>query len=125
VKRLHYDKKQIVIFMLIVIFIFMLFGLNSRLSDLFRLSDQRDIMQTKVIAMKNTEIALQTQITFATSDLAVEAWARDQGHMAQPGDVIIVPLSPVGITQQADYLPKPTLNGNSNLKIWWDLFFAK
>ena len=102
----------------------MLLGLNSRLSELFRLSDQQTIMQTKVSSLKNTDIALNTQIAIATSDLAVEAWARDQGHMAQPGDKVIVPLQPSYASQDLSYPPTKTPNPIENWQIWWDLFFT-
>lgn len=123
-KKLSYDKKQITIVVLVIIFFFMILGLNSRLSELFRLSDQQTIMQTKVASLKNTDIALNTQIAIATSDLAVEAWARDQGHMAQPGDVVIVPLQPSYATQDLSYLATKTPNSIENWQIWWDLFLT-
>ena len=123
-KKLSYDKKQITIVILVIIFFFMLLGLNSRLSELFRLSDQQAIMLTKVTSLKNTNIALNTQIAIATSDLAVEAWARDQGHMAQPGDMVIVPLQPSYATQDFSYPPTKTPNLIENWQIWWDLFFT-
>ena len=123
-KKLSYDKKQITIVVLVIIFFFMLLGLNSRLSELFRLSDQQTIMQTKVSSLKNTDIGLNTQIAIATSDLAVEAWARDQGHMAQPGDMVIVPIQPSLATQDLSYQATKTPNSIENWQIWWDLFFA-
>jgi cell division protein FtsB len=123
-KKLVFDKKQIAIVGLVIIFFFMILGLNSRLSELFRLSDQQSIMQTKVASLKNTDIALNTQIAIATSDLAVEAWARDQGHMAQPGDMVIVPIQPFNTTQNQSYLATKTPNSIENWQIWWDLFFT-
>jgi len=124
-KKKSYDRKQIVLIILVMIFFFMILGLNSRLSELFHLSDQQAIMQTKVASLKNTDIALNTQIAVATSDLAVEAWARDQGHMAQPGDQVIVPLPPSSTTQEFSFPATTTPNSIENWQIWWDLFFTK
>ena len=124
-RKLHYDKKQIAIALLIVIFFFMILGLNARLSELFRLASQRDAMQTKVAAIKYTELALQTQIAFANSDLAVEAWARDQGHMALPGDKVIIPLPPYQSTMKFTTSPTPTPILIENWQVWWDFLFAK
>jgi cell division protein FtsB len=123
-KKFTYDKKQLTIVILIIIFFFMLLGLNSRLSELFRLSDQQTIMQTKVASLKNTDISLNTQIAIATSDLAVEAWARDQGHMVQPGDMVIIPLQPSSAPQDLSYPPTKTPIPMENWQIWWDLFFT-
>lgn len=123
--KINYDKKQIIIIVLIVIFFFMLFGLNTRLSELFHLADQQAGMQTKVSSLKNTEIAISTQIAVATSNIAVEAWARDQGHMAQPGDKVIVPIQPSSSPLSAGFRSTSTPIIFENWQIWWDLFFAK
>lgn len=123
--KMNYDKKQLVIILLVVIFFFMLFGLNTRLSELFRLTDQQSGMQTKVASLKSTERTLNTQIAVATSDLAVEAWARDQGHMAQPGDHVIVPLQPSASSSVQGFMPTSTPQQLDNWQIWWELFFAK
>jgi hypothetical protein len=123
-KKFSYDKKQITFVALIIIFFFMLLGLNSRLSELFHLSDQQAIMQTKVSSLKNTDITLNTQIAIATSDLAVEAWARDQGHLAQSGDVVIIPLPPPAVPQDLSIQATKTPNPTENWQIWWDLFFS-
>ena len=124
-KGLRVEKRKVITAFIILIFFFMLLGLNTRLSEFFRLSNQRDIMQTKVVSLSGTEKALQTQIAFATSDLAVEAWARDEGHLAQPGDNVIIPLAPYSTTPQPKYLPTPTISTQHNWQVWWDLFFGK
>lgn len=123
--KFKYDKKQLIIAVLIVMFFFMLFGLNTRLSELFHLTDQQASMQTKVSSLKETEIGLNTQIAVATSDLAVEAWARDQGHMAQPGDHVIVPVQPSSSPAFQELNPTSTSAPLENWQIWWDLFLAK
>jgi len=121
----NYDKKQLIVISLIALFFFMLLGLNSRLSELFHLTDQQSVMQTKVVSLKETEMALNTQIAVATSDLAVEAWARNQAHMAQIGDQVIVPLQPTTSSIILGITPTPTSPPLENWQIWWDLLFAK
>jgi cell division protein FtsB len=123
--KINYDKKQLIIIVLIVMFFFMLFGLNNRLSELFHLTDQQASMQTKVASLKNTEMALSTQIAVATSNIAVEAWARDQGHMAQSGDNVIIPIQPSSSPVIGRFSTTATSNTIENWQIWWDLFFAK
>ncbi len=122
---MNYDKKQLIIILLVVIFFFMLFGLNTRLAELFHLTDQQSGMQTKVASLKSTELTLNTQIAVATSALAVEAWARDQGHMAQPGDRVIVPIQPSISSSVQRLKPTPTPQNLENWQIWWELFFAR
>jgi cell division protein FtsB len=123
--KINYDKKQLIIIVLIVMFFFMLFGLNTRLSELFHLTDQQASMQTKVTSLKNTEMALSTQIAVATSNIAVEAWARDQGHMAQPGDNVIIPIQPSSSPAMGSFGSTATPKTSENWQIWWDLIFAK
>lgn len=123
--KLNYDRKQLIIILLIIIFFFMLFGLNTRLSELFHLTDQQSVMQTKVASLKDTEMTLNTQIAVATSAIAVEAWARDQGHMAQPGDRVVVPIQPSSLPLSQELNPSPTPKTFEYWQIWWDLFFAK
>ena len=121
----NYDKKQLIIISFIALFFFMLLGLNSRLSELFHLTDQQAVMQTKVVSLKETEMTLNTQIAVATSDLAVEGWARNQAHMAQNGDQVIVPLQPTTSSIIQGITPTPTSAPLENWQIWWDLLFAK
>ena len=123
-EKLRYEKKQIVFIFIIVMFFFMLLGLNSRLSDLFRLSSYRNNMQAKVVSLRGTDIALKTQIAIATSDLAAEEWARDQAHMVLPGDQVIVPLSPNAIISQNATQFTPTPISVEYWQVWWDLFFS-
>lgn len=123
-KKMRYGKKQVVIVFIVIIIFFMLLGLNSRLSELFRLASYKESMQTKVVSLRNTDIALKTQIAVASSDLAVEEWARDQAHLVLPGDQVIVPLSPGEITAQNTGQLTPTPTQVDNWQIWWDFLFS-
>ena len=66
------NKKQIVMILVLLVVAFLMMDLNNRLTELFRLSGQRDTMQTEVVALKRTEQSLQTQLAYATSDAAVQ-----------------------------------------------------
>ncbi len=86
------DKKQLLVIGLLVISFFLVMDLNSRLNDLFRLSSQRDQLQQEVNQLQITQYALQTKIAYATSDVAVRDWARENAGMGQPGDIPVIPL---------------------------------
>jgi len=124
-KIVRSQKRQLAIVIIIVIFFFMLLGLNSRLSDLFRLSNYRESMQAKVALLKGTDIALKTQIADAESDLAIEEWARDQAHLVLPGDQVIVPLSQDELKSPKTTQPAPTEIPVESWRVWWDLLFSK
>jgi len=81
-------------------------------------------METRIYSLQNTEIALRTQIAFATSEYAIEAWARGEAHLAKPDDQVIIPLS---TSNSLDTKFEPFNQGEKkmqNWQIWWQLFFG-
>ena len=98
--------------------------LNTRLSELFRLSAERDKIQTQVVELKHTRQVLITQVAYATSDVAVEEWARVEGHMSLPGDNVIIPLPPGDVTPLPVQMPTPTMVSLENWEVWQILFFG-
>lgn len=116
--------QKIISIFLIVIFFFLLLGLNNRLTEYFRLTSQRDQIATEVYALQSTEIALRTQIAYASSDNAVDDWARGDAHMALPGDVVIVPLTPDSQSSIVQITPTPTSSALDNWQIWKQYLFG-
>ena len=116
--------QRIMSIFLIVIFFFLLFGLNDRLSEYFKLAKQRDQIATEVYALQSTEIALRTQIAYASGDNAVEDWARGDAHMALPGDVVIVPITPNSQSSSVHVTPTPTTSAVENWEIWKSFIFG-
>jgi cell division protein FtsB len=103
----------------------MVMGLNSSLSEYFRLTDERNQMKDRISNLKATQYALATEIAYAKSDKAVEEWARTYERFSQSGDQVIVPMSPQEITPEMNYLQTPTPNPEEKWKIWWELFFSE
>ncbi|HAF62052.1 MAG TPA: hypothetical protein DCK95_06980 [Anaerolineaceae bacterium] len=116
--------QQIISIFLIALFFFLLLGLNDRLSEYFKLAKQRDQIATEVYAMQNTEIALRTQIAYASGENAVEDWARGDAHMSLPGDVVIVPLTPNSRSSAVNTTPTPTPSALENWEIWKSFIFG-
>ena len=116
-------KAQWILLILIAILFIMVMGLNSRLSEYFRLTSQRKEMQARIENLESTQVSLQTQIAYSGSDKAVEEWARTFERMVQPGDQVIIPLPPKDVTPEINYLATPKPEKNENWQIWWDLFF--
>ncbi len=122
-KAIWEARKQIIgIFAVVMLALFMM-NLNSRLTEYFRLSGERDRLGTQVAYERATKVALDTQAAYATSDQAVEDWARDEAHMARPGDKVIIPLTPVGQTPVPEVVVTPTPTTVENWQVWWALFF--
>lgn len=124
-KSIQFDKKRILIIAGLVLLFFLMVDLNSRLNDLYRLTRDRDSMRAEISGLTSTAASIETQIAFATSELAVEKWAREEGMMVMPGDQLIVPISP------ADATPMPVVTAPTeqvkleNWQVWWALFFGE
>ena len=118
-------KAQWIFLILIAILFFMVMGLNSRLSEYFQLTGQREEMHSRIMNLESTQEALRTQIAYSTSDKAVEEWARTYERMVQPGDQVIIPLPPIEITPELNYLSTQESGKGENWQIWWNLFFSE
>ncbi len=116
--------QKVISILLIVVFFFMLLGLNDRLTEYFKLSRQRNEIATKVYGLQSTEIILRTQIAYASGENAVEDWARGEAHMALPGDVVIVPLTPNAQTTSSSVSTTPTPSLLENWQIWRNYLFG-
>jgi len=123
-EKLLANRKQFIIIGLLVLSFFLLMDLNSRLSDLFRLTARRDEAATEVAQLQSTYDAIQTAITHATSVAAVDDYARSQGKMGKPGDNPIVPLVPPNTTPEAPTYPTPVSKVVQHWEKWWALFFG-
>lgn len=123
-EKLLGNRKQIILIGLLVLSFFLLMDLNSRLGDLFRLTGIRDQYTTEVSGLESTERLMVTNIAYATSQVALDDWARLQ-KQGQPGDIPIVPLAAPNSTLQPPPLPTPTVRIIQHWERWWALFFSK
>lgn len=66
---------------------------------------------------------------YVRSDAYVESWARDEGKMVKPGEVLVIPVPSASI---AEVTPEPSNPGvlldtgtpqPDNWQLWWQLFF--
>jgi hypothetical protein len=106
----------------LVVLTLLVMDFNSRMAELRRLSDQRESVAAQVTELVKTQLSLETQIAYATSEAAVFEWAYQEGRLARPGDNPIVPLSPPGSTPQVTPAPEVVMTVESNWRIWLSLF---
>ena len=109
----------------IFLMVLLMMNLNSRLGEYFRLDTERDKLATQVNDLKLTRIALETQVAYATSDQAVEDWARSEAHLSQPGDQVVIVITPVNNTLVPQVVETPTPRPVQNWEVWWALFFGE
>lgn len=117
--------KRIAIFVAIIGAFFLLMNFFQRITELARLSSERDQIKAEVLQLTATVQQIYTEIAHATSQSAVEEWAREEGHMVKPGDYLIVPVSPSNATPQPNLVSTPAPTQVANWEVWWALFFGK
>ncbi|KAF0112096.1 MAG: hypothetical protein FD147_363 [Chloroflexi bacterium] len=123
--KIPFDVKKIGLFVAAVILFFLVMDLNNRLNELSRLSAQEDKAATVISGLQRTLISLETQVAYATSEGAVEKWAYEEGHMARPGEKLVIPLSPPGATSVPLFNPIPTPIPVANWQVWFALLAGK
>ena len=116
--------RRAAIFAGIFVLILLVIEFNTRLEELNRLSDQREIVKEQATQAAQTQIALQTAVTYAGSDQAVEEWARTEGHYVLEGDQPVVPLGQPGSESVIVATPLPVPTPMPNWQTWWTLFFG-
>jgi len=109
----------------ILLLMFMVMDFNARLENLNRLEDQREVVREQATRAIQTELAMQTAVAYATSDQAVEDWARSEGHYQKPGDQPVVPFGQPGSEPVISSTPTPIPTPKPNWLIWQELFFGE
>ena len=123
--KIPFDIKKIGLVVVAIILFLLVMDLNSRLTELSRMTSQRDQAATVVAQLEGTLGVLKTQVEFARSEGAVEEWAYSEGKMVRSGENLIIPLSPPGTTPQPVLLPTQIVETIQNWEIWMALILGK
>lgn len=124
IKKILTDKRFYVIIAVLAL-VLLLMNFNQRMVLLSKLRGQEKVLVEEYASLQATQSALETQVAYANSDEAVEQWAREEGHMAQSGDVPIVLLP--GSDESFQPTPTPTpevVDRVEQWEIWRELFFG-
>ena len=115
--RLALFIKRFPIVIGILILLVVLFAFSQRVAQYLRLNSQLGREQARLTELAATQVSLEDEIAYATSEPAVEEWARQDARWAQEGDFPVIPLAPQGATPQpesgAQATPTPSSNGNT------------
>lgn len=123
-KKTFFDTRRLIFYGIMLLLFFLLMNLSARVNQLNMLTEQYQMMGTNVAALRATNYVLETRIAFASSDSAVDEYAREQGYMVKPGEVLVIPISPENVTPEPIVDLLPTVEPLPNWKIWYQLFFA-
>jgi hypothetical protein len=124
-ERWPINPRRVVIFVGILILFLMVVDFNSRLEELNLLKNHASSLGAQATEAVQTQIALQTQVAYASSDQAVEDWARGEGHYVQPEDQPVVPVGQPGTAPVQAPSPTPIPTPMPNWQVWWNLFFGQ
>ena len=124
-KPIIINSKQIILIGVLVIFVFLIMDLNSRVNTLVRLTDQHQNISEQVDNLQSTKSTVLTQVAYATSDQSVDEWARVDGHLSKPGDHTIILIPPNDVTPTPVVIPTDTPEVVSNWQVWRALLFGE
>jgi cell division protein FtsB len=122
---LEINPQRIAIFLGVAILLFLIVDFNTRIEGLSRLQNELATVQARGTNIVVTQYALETQVAYATSDAAAQEYARNQAHLAQPGDNVIVPVPVPGATPPPTATPTPTFANLTKWEVWLEYLFGK
>ena len=122
-EKLKAFKRHIYLLILILLAVYLIIDLNTRLSTLGFLENQEATLQTDVDNLQGTLATVNDRINYAGSDTAVEEWARQQGLMRKEGDHVIIPLPGEYSTLTPTPYPEIIVTPAPNWEIWKSLIF--
>jgi hypothetical protein len=103
--------------------VILLVDFNRRMDEMDRLTTQLNAVRAEGTAVMQTQVALVTQVAYATSDTAVDDWAYNN-KWVRSGE------HSIGLVAAGDATPTPApitaqaTESLPNWRIWWELFFG-
>ena len=116
--------RNILIVLGLLLAVVLLIDFNRRMQQLDRMTAQLKSVSAEATSVMQTQVALLTQVSYASSDKAVEEWAyKNKWVRAGEHPVGLVPAGEATPTQE----PTPTAQAQNipNWRIWWELFFGE
>ena len=115
---LRKNTRFIIIIVGLLAMVLLIRNFNSRMADLRLLTVEKEHVSAQVTSLAATKAYLEEQIEYAQSDEAVGAWAYEQGKMAKPGDVVIVPIPVEAEEDTSAPTPAPQPDIVHNWELW-------
>jgi len=119
---------QIMFAAILAIGLFLAIGLSQRITAGQPLQDTYNRVRSEIEVLQQEQAALLATRDYVQSDAFVEQWARDEGKMIRPGEVLIIPV-PSGASVEPtpindEEVPVETAPPQPEpWQLWWTLFF--
>ena len=104
------------------VLVLLVMDFNNRMAELRRLTAEKEDVSARVTSLVETQLALETQVAYATSEAAVYYWAYNFEHLGKEGDVLVVPIQPEGSLPQPTPTPVVTPEVIQKWQVWLSLF---
>lgn len=101
---------------------------SSRIAAGQPLQEAYNRVVAEIDTLTQEQATLIAERDYAATDAYVENWARNEGKMIRPGEVLIVPV-PSGTTIQEETVSQPQVAVDTTppepepWTLWWSLFF--
>jgi hypothetical protein len=106
----------------LVVITWLVMDFNGRMSQLRRITAEREVVSADLINQMETRAALEEQIIYAKSDKFVEAYAYMDAHEVRSGDQRIILVPDSQSTPQPAPLPMVVVTESNNIQNWMALF---
>jgi cell division protein FtsB len=109
----------------LAVLLLILFGFSRRIAEFTRLNAQLERESGRLTQLAVTRAYLEDQIAYATSEAAVEEWAREEARWAKEGDFPIIPLVPPGYESTQSVQQAGFAASASNWDLWMSWLFPR
>ncbi len=126
--RNQISSMQIVFGSILAISLLLAINFSGRIAAGRKIEADRDTLMNDIGTLQARATALNGELDYVSGDAFVEKWARKEGKMVKPGEVLVVPV-PGRMPPQAaptPFVPRPSTDQHAdaqNWKLWWQLFF--
>ncbi len=115
----------IIIALLLLGLVAFIFKYNDRINRKDAYLNNIAILESDIALFEAQKLQLESELEFAKSDAAVEAWAGGTARMAKPGEKLIIPI-PSGEPVVAQPITEPVAEPvEPNYESWLDLFLNR
>lgn len=123
-KKINWTDRRFVTVVVIVILVVLMMDFNNRMSNMIQLNQMEKILETKLAGLEATRLVVEDDIAYATSDRALEEWAREKNRLIAEGDHPIIIMPPSEYTPLPTAKPEPETIILTRLEIWKELIFG-
>lgn len=123
-EKFKINWRRVGLFIGVLVLVLIVIEFNSRLQELNRLEEEAQLYRAQATQAMQTQIALKEQVAYATSDAAVDEYARNDNHMIQEGEIPVVPYGSGNNQAVTSPTPTPSSTPMPNWQVWWNLFFG-